>query len=361
MRDKVPFLSIIVPAYNVEKYINQCVDSILKQSFTDFELLLVDDGSKDSTGEICDRYAGQDSRVRVIHKQNGGLVSARKAGLAEAEGEYAAYVDGDDWVSVEMFEKLCECARKENVDIVIVDYYAAYEDKNIKSTQNMRAGRYDREQIREEIYPSLICKGEYFSFGFFPCVWGKIFKRELLLEKQMQVDDAIRLGEDAACFYPILLRADSIYYLKEQYLCYYRIRQNSMSRPVKKSYYTEEILILLHGMQEQFEQEPEWADTLQEQICLYAGYMIDNMLTPWLGFKTMFFSKTFRQQVKKLALSEMGQQVIAYGKNNRLSSRMKRVLRMLEKDSFVARAELYLFMLYEKMNTHRGKCWMQKA
>lgn len=354
LKEKAPFLSIVVPAYNVEKYIRQCVDSILAQSFTDFELLLVDDGSKDSTGEICDMYAEQDSRVRVIHKENGGLVSARKAGLTEARGEYAAYVDGDDWVSEEMFGKLCGCAVEQNADVVIADYYASYEDKNIKTTQNMRTGRYTGEQICEEIYPNLICKGEYFSFGFFPCVWGKIFKRELLLEKQMQVDDAIHLGEDAACFYPLLLKTNSIYYLKEQYLCYYRIRQNSMSHSVKKSYYTEEILMLLRGMQKQFIQETEWADTLQEQLCLYASYMIDNMLTPWLDFKTMFFSKTFRQQVEKLALSETGQMVIAYGKNNRLSSRMKRMLKMLEKDSFAARAELYLFTVYERMNARRG-------
>ena len=101
----MPFLSIIVPAYNVENYIRQCVDSILNQHFTDFELLLVDDGSKDGTGRICDDYAKNDIRVRVIHKQNGGLVSARKAGITEAQGEYVAYVDGDDWVAEEMFER----------------------------------------------------------------------------------------------------------------------------------------------------------------------------------------------------------------------------------------------------------------
>ena len=105
MNNGTPFLSIVVPAYNVEEYLPQCVDSILRQTFTDFELLLVDDGSKDSTGRLCDEYAGKDRRIRVIHKENGGLVSARKAGLSEALGTYVAYVDGDDWIAECMMEK----------------------------------------------------------------------------------------------------------------------------------------------------------------------------------------------------------------------------------------------------------------
>ncbi len=252
MENKIPFLSIVVPAYNVENYIRECVDSILAQDFTDFELLLVDDGSRDGTGEICDGYAKNDARVHVIHKENGGLVSARKAGLAKARGEYAAYVDGDDWVSAHMFGTLCECAVTQTADIVIADFISAYPEKEAETTQNMRGGRYSKEELIQEVYPHMLCKGEYFSFGFLPCVWGKIFKRSLLEPIQMQVDEKIKLGEDAACFYPMLLAANSICYLKEQYLCYYRIRQSSMSHSMKKLFYADEILKLIDGMREQF-------------------------------------------------------------------------------------------------------------
>ncbi len=185
MENKIPFLSIVVPAYNVENYIRECVDSILAQDFTDFELLLVDDGSRDGTGEICDGYAKNDARVHVIHKENGGLVSARKAGLAKARGEYAAYVDGDDWVSAHMFGTLCECAVTQTADIVIADFISAYPEKEAETTQNMRGGRYSKEELIQEVYPHMLCKGEYFSFGFLPCVWGKIFKRSLLEPIQM--------------------------------------------------------------------------------------------------------------------------------------------------------------------------------
>ncbi len=353
MENTMPFLSIIVPAYNVEKYIKQCVDSILAQSFKDFELLLVDDGSKDSTGIICDEYARHDARVRVIHKQNGGLVSARKAGLTEAKGVYAAYVDGDDWVAEEIFEKLCRCAIEQNVDVVIADFYSAYEDKNVETTQQMRAGKYTKEELLQEVYPEMLCKGEYFSFGFMPCVWGKIFRTGLLAEKQMLVDNGIRLGEDAACFYPVLLDANSIYYLKEQYLCYYRIRQSSMSHSVAKSFYTDGILRLINGMKEQFEKHVELQSVLHEQLCLYAGYMIDNMLTTCLDFKMIFFSKEFRAQLKIIAESTVGQEVIAYGRVNRLSSRMKRILKYMEKGSFCTKMDLYLFWKYEKTMTYK--------
>ena len=111
-------LSIIVPIYKIEEFLRQCVESILAQSFQDFELILVDDGSPDSCPEICEQYAEKDSRIKVIHKLNGGLVSARKAGLKAASGEYIGYVDGDDWIEPDFYEKLMRKAMNFDADIV---------------------------------------------------------------------------------------------------------------------------------------------------------------------------------------------------------------------------------------------------
>ena len=99
-------ISVIVPVYNTELYLHRCIDSILSQTFTDFELLLINDGSTDRSGEICDEYAGKDKRVRVFHKENGGVSSARNIGLDEARGEWIAFVDSDDWVSPKLLEIL---------------------------------------------------------------------------------------------------------------------------------------------------------------------------------------------------------------------------------------------------------------
>ena len=252
MESTVPFLSVIVPAYNVENYIKQCVDSILTQSFTDFELLLVDDGSKDSTGRICDDYAAKDVRVRVIHKQNGGLVSARKAGIAEAKGEYVAYVDGDDWIAPEMFDNLCAAARKEDADIVISDFMIARESSQEPLTQNMTGGCYDKKAMREQIYSRMLCNGEYFSFGFQPSLCSKLFRRSLLLPGQFKVKENIKLGEDAACFYPTILDAEKVVYLKGGYYYFYRMRETSISHAIVRSLYTDEILTLINHLQECF-------------------------------------------------------------------------------------------------------------
>ena len=124
-------ISIIVPVYMAEKYLHRCVDSLLAQTFQDFEILLIDDGSPDNSGEICDIYAQKDLRVRVFHKENGGVSSARQCGIDNAYGEYTIHVDPDDWVEPTMLEELYEKVKKDDVDMLICDYYEDYTDKSI--------------------------------------------------------------------------------------------------------------------------------------------------------------------------------------------------------------------------------------
>ena len=116
-------ISIIVPVYNAELYLQRCLDSILSQSFTDFEAILVDDGSSDKSGGICDEYAQRDSRIRVFHKENGGVASARQMGMDEAKGEYVIHTDPDDWVEPKMIEMLYNEAKAKEADVVICDFY----------------------------------------------------------------------------------------------------------------------------------------------------------------------------------------------------------------------------------------------
>lgn len=122
-------ISIIVPVYNVEKYLKKCVDSILNQTFKDFELILVDDGSPDSSGAICDQYAEKDSRVKVIHKKNGGLSDARNAGIEVAKGKYLGFIDSDDYIAEDMYELLHNNIVRENADLSICGIYHVYDGK----------------------------------------------------------------------------------------------------------------------------------------------------------------------------------------------------------------------------------------
>lgn len=119
--------SVVVPVYGIEKFLPQCIESILAQSYSDFELILVDDGSIDSSGDICDIYSSKDRRIKVIHKQNGGLVSARKAGVNEAEGNYIVPVDGDDWVDSKLLERLSHIIQYHpQIEIVCYGIYKGY-------------------------------------------------------------------------------------------------------------------------------------------------------------------------------------------------------------------------------------------
>lgn len=352
MTETRPYLSIVVPAYNVEEYLPQCAESILGQTFQDFELLLVDDGSTDATGALCDKYAATDCRVRTIHKKNGGLVSARKAGLSEAAGKYVAYVDGDDWVAETMFEELSRKAMETGADIVISDFVAAGKTQENLS-QNMDGGFYDKEALNGKVYPEMLSKGDYFSFGFQPSLCSRLFRRELLQKYQMKVDDSIRLGEDAACSYACLLEAESIYYLKEGFFYFYRMRESSISHAIIKTYYTDEIVTLGNLLQREFEAYPEKKEVLMPQLYRYLCYMLDNMITPHISLKELFLTGEMKKQLQHFEETQLGKETVHFCRQERTSSRMKRILRLAEENSTGAALNLYGFRKYEQW---RGGC-----
>ena len=172
-----PVISIIVPVYNVEKYLSRCVDSILAQTFRDFELILVDDGSTDNSAEICDKYAAKDSRIKVIHKENGGQSSARNNGLEIAIGKYIGFVDSDDWISTDCFEYLYTLIEKFNADAVSADFVFAYENKPVA----FQKYKNPKEKIiagADEILCYYLKQDKMHGKNDF-AVWGKLFKREL--------------------------------------------------------------------------------------------------------------------------------------------------------------------------------------
>ena len=160
-------ISVIVRVYKVEPYLRRCVDSILSQTYQDLDVILVDDGSPDACGMICDEYAAADSRVRVIHKQNGGLSSSRNAGMRIAKGEYIAFVDSDDWIEPDMYETMIYAAREKNADMVSIGHYIDFTDHTDLS------GTPDALIYGEDILTEFI-KG---TFG--GCLaWNKLYKKE---------------------------------------------------------------------------------------------------------------------------------------------------------------------------------------
>lgn len=149
-----PKISIICPVYNVEKFINKCVDSIIEQTFKDWELILVDDGSPDFSGRICDKYAANDDRIRVIHQENGGVSAARQAGMEAASGEYIIHVDPDDWVEPEMLEGMYIKAKNTGADIVICDYFINEREKETYRKQEPTT--LEPAQVLKDLFQQLL-------------------------------------------------------------------------------------------------------------------------------------------------------------------------------------------------------------
>lgn len=228
-----PVLSIIVPVFNVHAFLPKCLDSILSQTFTDFELIIVDDGSNDGSEKICDSFREKDSRIKVIHKPNGGVVSARKTGLGAAAGTYVGYVDGDDWIEPQMYQNMIGYMEKYGCDLVMCD--VTHENKSLPmssggTNMDIDGGYYNYNDIKEKILPNMIYAGEFYKFGVYPVIWNKLYKREKLLTHQMAVKDSIKTGEDAACVYPYLFDTKSMYFIKNAVMYHYRYSDTQMTQ-----------------------------------------------------------------------------------------------------------------------------------
>lgn len=221
--------SVIVPVYNVERFLRQCVESVLNQSCGDFELILVDDGSPDNCPRICDEYALKDGRVKVIHKTNGGAGAARIAGCKTATGDFIVCLDGDDWLSPDYLEKFSAVIDEFSPDICLCGFFNAGKNGNTPCYPVEREGFFDKNDIEKTIYPYLIedKHSNYFSAS----LWAKAIKRELFVASQITVDTRIKIGEDQCVVKPCVFRAESLYVIDE---CLYYYRQNDESMTKSK-------------------------------------------------------------------------------------------------------------------------------
>ncbi len=205
MNDKKPTVSIIVPVYKTEAYLEKCVESIRSQSFSDWELLLVDDGSPDGSGALCDLLAGRDARIRVIHKENGGVSSARNAGLKAAAGSFVSFIDSDDWIEPGMIAWLLQKKEESGADLIGCGYAAWYgEEKRLPCRalpeKRMKAEDFLAEALRTDCGVNLSC-----------CVW--LFPRDLIVSQCFEQE--LPYGEDALFLCTALKKAGNIYYEPE--------------------------------------------------------------------------------------------------------------------------------------------------
>lgn len=222
-------ISVVIPVYKVEKYIHQCIDSVLAQTLQEIEILLVDDGSPDRCGEICDQYAERDSRIKVIHKENGGLMSAWKAGMKLATGKYIGFVDSDDWIDRDMFERMYEKATQYNAEIVVCGLVREFDNHSERDEINWNSGVYYKTDIVEKIYPKLINDGNFLGRGISPNRFTKIFLAHLVNENLQYCFEDISYGEDMHLMFSAFADVNTVYIISEYYPYHYRINAESIT------------------------------------------------------------------------------------------------------------------------------------
>lgn len=223
-------ISVIVPIYNAEKYLTSCVDSIINQTYKNLEIILVNDGSSDKSSVICDDLAQKDNRVKVVHKQNEGLVRARKIGIQLAKGDYIAYVDNDDLLEAEMYETMVDALKYTGADIIIAGYKEQLNDNSTEIIKNtISPGVYSDQKLVDEVFTKMLYNSNFSQFGISTYLWNKLFKKDIIYKNQMNVDDRISLGEDAACLYPSILDSKKIC-ITDTYLYNYRQHISSMMK-----------------------------------------------------------------------------------------------------------------------------------
>ena len=225
-------VSIIIPIYNGEMFLDKCVQSAIDQSYKNIEVILVDDGSTDSSGEMCDNYASKDNRIKVIHKINGGLVSSRKAGLRASTGDYILYIDGDDWIETDLVKHYMNQVFEFKADVVISSHIVNLEGREDVLLNTLPSGVYNKDKLTSVIYPKMLYTGKFSQFGVFSYSWGKLYRKELLLENQLKIDESLTIGEDALCLYPTLLDANTLVILEQPYY-HYRQRANSLIKTLR--------------------------------------------------------------------------------------------------------------------------------
>ena len=222
-----PCVSVIIPVYDVAKYLRQCIESVLQQTFPDWEMLLVVGASHDGSTEICERYAEQDLRIRVLHQTGKGLVNARQEGIRAAKGFYVYYLDGDDWIESYALSEMV--GAMQGYDLLIAAHYEEYGADSRKKQGSLPLRCYERQDITERILPTLCADFTKESWNVLPYVWDKFFVREFLLPAQLEVPADITIGEDLACVARYLMRANRVNVTDRAY-CHYRQRLESSVR-----------------------------------------------------------------------------------------------------------------------------------
>lgn len=288
-------VSIIVPVFNAEPYLNRCLESLVNQTQKDIEIILVDDGSKDRSGAICDAYATKDTRIRVIHQKNLGQTRARIEGIRKARGEYVHFVDADDWIDIDMEEIMYTKAKECSADIITCDAVFHKGKKEIPARQILREGVYGPKKLISTIYPRMIYSGRFFYFGIYAAMWNKLFKRELIQKNIENIDPAVRIGEDGLATYASFLDARKVVVIKDMLYHYRDDNDTSITRSYCWEQFDSALLLVIYLRR--IAQKNIKKYDINPQIDMYLLYNIKCIILEEFYYKT---KKTYRSRYQYL-------------------------------------------------------------
>ncbi len=230
-------ISVIIPVYNVEKYLAQCLESIAEQSYENLEIIIVNDGSTDGSGGICEKFAAMDPRINLIHQINGGVSVARNTGINHATGDYITFVDSDDWLEKEMYSTMMlQSETFPDLDMMMCDTVLICEKHEKKTSELIREGYYSKGDIISNLYPTLMVKED---FGKIPIISAccSLFKRDILMKNKIRFDSSLKYSEDYLFMAEILININSFFYVKGHFSFNYRQHPESRSKLLQKDWW----------------------------------------------------------------------------------------------------------------------------
>ena len=302
-----PLVTIIVPIYNVEKYLEKCINSIIKQTYINLEIILIDDGSPDNCAVICDNYAHNDKRIKVVHQNNGGLSVARNTGLSMAHGEYIYFLDGDDWIEKTLIEENLSIMMAEKLDMIIFGYYEEFADKTIKHLQG------------NELWLTQKIKDELLSINMEPCVWNKIYKKNVFHDIRFPIKQNV---EDLYILGNILKNSKKIRCNEKCYYHYNRINFSSITQSQEILKTSKELFLAYERMffwSKQVSANTDVVKNISKKCCKYAIKSFDiNLLKKQLSEKDLELIINFLHNVNDKAILKLRNRILIWGILNKI-------------------------------------------
>lgn len=286
---RTPLISVIIPVYNVEKYLHRCLDSVIAQTYQNLEIICVDDGSVDESGKICDQYAVRDARIKVIHQENQGVSAARNRGLDAAEGEYIAFVDSDDYILEDMYKKMLDMLLNYNVDLCVCQWQYEFSDgRQVVKKKNIDPTIYGRKTSLE--FARFLYRGNYEN-GVVVAAVNKLYRRALLDTIHFEG----RIHEDDAFNERIMAKNISVYVMEEQFYVYAQNGDSLTNKPFSANKFF--FLDVLAERRELFKSD---AFIRQETELLYCNMYIEYCLRARKDGVAVSHPERYRQIFRKM-------------------------------------------------------------